>query len=122
MFMIPNWVSVHFSKNDVISSVRKHYCVLGFGFGLGLAKIRFRSNVFSSKCSRFTKLYPFMALCLVIDRLKRMLFELLTFILFCTSFAEDWRYHETIHCTEIYSFKFIPRYLSKTNDLWLRIR
>jgi len=46
------------SKNDVISSVRKRYCALGsglgleFGFELGLAKIRFRSNVFSSKCCR----------------------------------------------------------------------
>jgi len=35
-----------FSKNDVISSIRKHYCAWG------LAEIRFRSNVFSSKCSR----------------------------------------------------------------------
>jgi len=35
-------------KNDVISSVRKHYCALW----LGLVKIRFRSNVFSNKCRR----------------------------------------------------------------------
>jgi len=47
-----------FSKNDVISLVRKRYCALGLrlqlglGLGLGLAEIRFRSNVFSSKCSR----------------------------------------------------------------------
>jgi len=41
-------------KNDVISLVRKHYRALGLGLelGLGLAEIRFRSNVFSSKCSR----------------------------------------------------------------------
>jgi len=54
-------VSVHFleKKND-ISSVRKHYCALGLRFGLeiglgielGLAEIRFWSNVFSSLCSR----------------------------------------------------------------------
>jgi len=46
-----------FSKNDVISSVRKRNCNLGLGLrlelgiGLGLAEIRFR-NVFSSKCGR----------------------------------------------------------------------
>jgi len=44
------------SKNDVISSIRKHYCALGLGFvlgiGLGLAEIRFRSNMSSSKCRR----------------------------------------------------------------------
>jgi len=34
-----------YSKNDAISSVRKHYCTLG------IEKIRFWSNVFSSKCS-----------------------------------------------------------------------
>jgi len=33
----------------------KHYCALG----LGLAKIRFRSNVFSSKCGRVK---PFISL------------------------------------------------------------
>jgi len=35
-------------------SVRKRYCVLGLrlwlGLGLGLAKLCFQSNVFSSKC------------------------------------------------------------------------
>jgi len=35
----------------VISSVRKHYFALGLQLGLGLAEIRFRSNVFLSKCS-----------------------------------------------------------------------
>jgi len=30
------------SKNDVISSVRKHYCALGLGLELGLAKLRVR--------------------------------------------------------------------------------
>jgi len=54
-----------FSKNDVISSARKHYYVLirvkvrvtvyrvrlYLGLGLGLAEIRFQLNVFSSKCS-----------------------------------------------------------------------
>jgi len=34
------------SKNDVISSTRKHYTALGF------ADIRFLPKVFSSKCSR----------------------------------------------------------------------
>jgi len=29
-------ISVHLIENDVISSVRKHYCALGGGFGLGL--------------------------------------------------------------------------------------
>jgi len=59
-----------FSKNHVFSSVRKHYCALGLelelafvrvrahgldlGLGLGLAVIHFRSNVFSSKCSRIS--------------------------------------------------------------------
>jgi len=33
-------------KFDVISSVQKDYCALG------LAEIRFRSNVFSNKCSK----------------------------------------------------------------------
>jgi len=41
------------SKNDVIFSVRKRYCVVGLelrlGLSLGLAEIRFRSNVFSIK-------------------------------------------------------------------------
>jgi len=37
------------SKNDVILSVRKHRCALGLV--LGLAKIRFWSNLFSSKRS-----------------------------------------------------------------------
>jgi len=45
------------SKIDVISSVRKRYCALGLGLGLelrlGLAEIHFRSNVFSSKYSRY---------------------------------------------------------------------
>jgi len=40
-------VSVHFLEKWVISSVRKRYCALGLG--LGLAEIRFQSNVFSSK-------------------------------------------------------------------------
>jgi len=30
-----------FSKNDVISSVRKRYCALGLGLQLGFAEIRF---------------------------------------------------------------------------------
>jgi len=36
------------SKNDIISSVRKHYCalVLKIGLWLGLAKERFRSNYY----------------------------------------------------------------------------
>jgi len=40
-------------KNDVISSVRKHYYALRLGLelGLGLAEMRFRSNVFSCKFS-----------------------------------------------------------------------
>jgi len=52
-----NWYLYTFSKNDVISPVRKHYCALDLGLGLelglgvGLAKIRFRLNVLSSKCS-----------------------------------------------------------------------
>jgi len=37
-------VSYTCSKNDVISSVRKHYCALGLG--LGLAELCFRSNIF----------------------------------------------------------------------------
>jgi len=49
-----------FSKIEVISSVRKRYCALGLrlglGFGLELTEIRFRSYVFSSKCSRFTSI------------------------------------------------------------------
>jgi len=52
-------VTVHFLENDDISLVRKR-CVLGlglelrlrFGLVLGLAEIRFRSNVFSSMCER----------------------------------------------------------------------
>jgi len=53
-----NCPAISISKNDVISSVRKHYCALGIGLEfvlglrLGLAEIRFWSNVFSSKCSR----------------------------------------------------------------------
>jgi len=54
------------SKNDAIMSVQKHYCALGLelesglgwelglfeiGLGLELAEVKFRSNVFSSKCS-----------------------------------------------------------------------
>jgi len=45
------------SKNDVISSVRKHYCAFGLGLGLGIAEIRFRSNVFPSKCNRSDAMY-----------------------------------------------------------------
>jgi len=43
-----------FLKNDVISSVRKHYCALELEVELGLvlAEIRFRSNMFLSKYSR----------------------------------------------------------------------
>jgi len=44
-----------FSKNVVISSVRKRYCALGLG--MGVVEIRFRSNVFSSKCSRSDRIY-----------------------------------------------------------------
>jgi len=44
--------SVTCSTNDVISSVQKHYAFY-LGLGLQLAEIRFRSNTFSSKCSRF---------------------------------------------------------------------
>jgi len=40
-----------FSKNDVISSVRKHYCALELWLGLELAGKRFRINVYSSMCS-----------------------------------------------------------------------
>jgi len=43
-------VSVHFLEKYVISSVRKRYCALG------LAEIRFRPNLFSSKCSRSLKM------------------------------------------------------------------
>jgi len=48
------WYLYTFSKNDVISSVQKRYCALALGLELrlGLAEIRFQSNVFSSKCSR----------------------------------------------------------------------
>jgi len=42
-----------FSKNHVISSARKHYSALGLDPGRGVSGKRFRSNVFSSKCSRF---------------------------------------------------------------------
>jgi len=39
-----------------VEKMTKHYCALGIGlelgFGLELAEICFRSNVFSSKCSR----------------------------------------------------------------------
>jgi len=40
-------------KNDVISSGRKLYCALELELSLwlGLVEIRFRSNIFSSKCS-----------------------------------------------------------------------
>jgi len=37
------------SRKMTFSSVRKHYWALGLG--LGLAEMRFRSNVFSNKCS-----------------------------------------------------------------------
>jgi len=42
------------SQNDVISSVRKHYCVLALvlWLELGLAEILFQSNLFTNKCSR----------------------------------------------------------------------
>jgi len=41
------------SKNDVISSLQKHYC----SFLLGLAEIPFQFNVFSSKWSRSVETY-----------------------------------------------------------------
>jgi len=43
-------VSVHMLENDVISSVRKHYCALGLGWelesGLGLVEIRLVKRIF----------------------------------------------------------------------------
>jgi len=49
-------MSVHFLEKPRISSSRKRFCDLRLGLQLrlelGLAKIRFRSNVFSSKFSR----------------------------------------------------------------------
>jgi len=51
------------SKNDIISLVRKH-CALGLE--LGLAEIRFRSNVFSSKCRSLCLLYTFFYSCRLI--------------------------------------------------------
>jgi len=44
-------VGICILKYDVISSVRKHYCASGLGLGLELTEIRFRSNVFPSKCT-----------------------------------------------------------------------
>jgi len=40
---------------------------------------------------------------------QKLAFSRLTLflVLFCTSFAEDWWYHETMHCTEMYSLTLV---------------
>jgi len=94
-----NWVSVHYSKNDVISSVRKQYCAIGL-VSLGLVEIGFRSNVFSSKCSRT------MCNCIYLCFLKNV-FALFKFMLSYSkrdsvSFKMFWYFLTLCSCCRMY--------------------
>jgi len=40
---------------------------------------------------------------------QQLAFCVVDFSLICTSFAEDWRYPETVHCTEMYSLELVNK-------------
>jgi len=59
-------VSYTCSKNDVISSVRKHYCALGLRLAFGLRLeigLRVSGNTFSVKRIIFEQVYPMIIAC-----------------------------------------------------------
>jgi len=54
------WYLYTFSKNDVISSVRKHYCALGLELGSELCRVskKKKKNGFDQTCFRASLIHP----------------------------------------------------------------